>query len=139
MIELNDNQFKPDFEIADKYISFSSEIMRISLMGITGIATFLMFCLEKDILNKVPITKLTENLVITSIICLTICTGFCLAHRFFATDSLAYLVANLRKNNIDEKKGLRKMLKISAIMLISAELCFAFGIFSFIVAVLNLL
>jgi hypothetical protein len=141
MKDFIDSQFKPDFEIADKYISFSSEILRLSLLGITAIATFFGFYLNRNCACPlaVVITSYESLFLIVTIILFTLSAGFALAHRFFATDSLTYLISKLRTNDKNESKGLIRILKRAGSMLIFAEWTFGFGVFTFVVSLIILI
>ena len=136
MNKIDDNYYQPDFSIADKYINFSSEILRLSLLGISGVATFLSYYLKGDKCNCIKIELPEKTVLIITLFFFTISAGFSLAHRFYATDSLSYLIANLRTQSQNEKTGLRKTLKKAENMLIYAEWFFAFGIIAFVFAVI---
>jgi len=48
MDDIKEIDYKPDFELADRYISFSSEILRLSLLAITAISSLMIFAFEKE-------------------------------------------------------------------------------------------
>jgi hypothetical protein len=132
---MTDEQYKPDFEIADKYMQFSSELLRLSLLVITGISGFLVLYSQNKLENLGVFNCWIKCALVLTLLVFGVCIGFCLAHRFYATDSLAYLIANLRKNTKKEKVGLIKNLKNAERMLIYAEYSFGVGVFAFIVCV----
>ena len=111
MNDIKDCDYKPDFEILDRYINFSSELLRLSLLGISGFGTLLLLKYSKDI--KLELNESTKVLLFLSVILWSLSSGFALAHRFFASDSMAYHIAYLRKNEIEQKIGRKKLLKLS--------------------------
>ncbi|MES2727935.1 MAG: hypothetical protein V4643_12575 [Bacteroidota bacterium] len=139
MNTIEENNFQPDFTVADKYIQFSSEILRLSLLGITAIATFLLLYLKKEFGTCFTIGNPEKALLFITLLLFTFSSGLALTHRFFATDSLAYLIAYLRKKDSKEKKGLIKNLKASEKVLIYAEYTFGFGVFAFVCVLLILI
>lgn len=84
-IKLDDNVFKADFEITDKYQAFSAELLRLALLGIAGYGFLLS---QLAIVNGNPslfFKAILDQTVILGlgVSCLGIATGTALAHRFF--------------------------------------------------------
>ena len=139
----SDSDYKPDFEILDRYLNFSSELLRISLLAIGGYGTIMLVKL-KDETDKLPLNHLT--ILFTSICIFTICAGASLFHRYFATDSMSWYISYLRakengnteKANI-EKKGLHKSLNLSSIFLIVTEVTFAAAVLFFAAGIYQLI
>src|ERR1700735_1944155 len=48
MSAIEDNEYKPDFEILDRYLKFSSELLRISLLAIGGFGTIVLVKLKGE-------------------------------------------------------------------------------------------
>ena len=48
MKDIIDSHYKPDLEIADRYINFSSELLRLSLLAITGIGALILANFKED-------------------------------------------------------------------------------------------
>ncbi len=141
-MSLKEDDYKADFEIAERYIGFSSELLRISLLAIGGYGAMIMYALEHDALDVV---KNAFGFLVSSLM-FALSAGVTLAHRFFATDSLSYRVGFLRaKYANDEKRaqkertGLRQKLKQSERFLIAAEWLFGFGVLFFVLGLLQLL
>jgi ATP/ADP translocase len=130
--KLNEMDYKPDFDILDRYINFSSELLRLSLLGISGFGALILYGNKE---NRMILNHETTTALFLAVIFLSIAAGFALAHRFFATDSMSYHVCYLRKNEQAEREGRNKRLKISGNMLIASEYSFAVGMILFAVGI----
>lgn len=137
MSELNEMDFKPDFEIADKYINFSSELLRLSLLAITGIGALIMYSFDND--SKLHLTQTDKFLFFATLFFFALASGTALGHRFWASDSLSYHIAFLRTGKQKERDGRRSCLKRSASFLIYTEFLFGFAIIFFVVTIFQLL
>jgi hypothetical protein len=96
-ISLNEDAYTPDFQIADKYQSYGTELVRLSLLGIAAYG-FLMTDLApaesgKDVVQAV---RHSMPLLVIGLLCLALSTATALAHRFFSTDCLTHQVTILR-------------------------------------------
>jgi hypothetical protein len=141
MSDLNEMDYQPDFEIADKYINFSSELLRLSLLAITGIGALMMYSFDKE--SNLHLTMLDKYLFFLTLFFFALASGTALGHRFWASDSLSYHIAYLRKKTQEEKQkekvGRRLCLKRSANFLIYTEFLFGFAIIIFVVTIFQLL
>jgi len=137
VLQIDEKDYKPDFEIADKYISFSSELLRLSLLAITGIGALIMYTFDKN--SNLHLTLLDKYLFFATLFFFALASGTALAHRFWASDSLSYHIAYLRKKTQEEKVGRRKCLKRSASFLICTEYLFGFAIVIFVYTIFQLL
>lgn len=137
METINDCDYKPDFELADKYISFSAELLRLSLLAITGISTLILYSIKKT--PDVLLTSCDKYWLFITLLFFALAAGGALAHRFWASDSLAYHIAYLRTKTQKEKIGRRFCLKLSGYLLIITELLFGLAIIVFVITVLRLL
>lgn len=136
MKDLNDSHYQPDFEIADRYINFSSELLRLSLLGITGFGTFLLLHFREE--KPIEFSSSVKLWMLISVICWSATASFSLAHRYFASDSMAYHIAYLRTGSNSEYEGRKKMLKWSNRCLIAAEVVFGIGVLTFSLAVFSM-
>src|SRR6476620_11532067 len=114
---LEELDYKPDFDILDRYINFSYEILRLSLLGISGFGALVLFNKEQTIKDMVTAAGIP---LFTSVVFFGVAAAMALSHRFYATDSMSYHIAYLRKKEAAEKKGRNQRLKISALLLIAA-------------------
>lgn len=137
METINDCDYKPDFELADKYISFSAELLRLSLLAITGIGTLIMYSLKEK--PEIQLTSYDKSWLFITLLFFAFASGGALAHRFWASDSLAYHIAYLRTKAPQEKGGRRFCLKLSGYLLIITELLFGVAIIAFVITILQLL
>ncbi|AWI25894.1 hypothetical protein [Flavobacterium pallidum] len=122
---INEQDYAPDFEISDRYIKLSAELLRLSLLAITGIVTLLY---NYKNCNSGPMYDFKYFFIAISGFIL--CCGASLAHRFYATDCLSYHMAYLRTKDTIEKSGRKKCLKRSEIALIATEYLFGVAIFA---------
>ena len=134
--EIRENDYKPDFEIADKYISFSSELLRLSLLAITGIGVLMMYTYETN--STLDLTVYEKYWFLATLLVFALAAGASLAHRFWASESLSFHISYLRKKDQEERKGRNRCLKRSAIFLIISEILFAIAILIFVVAIFQL-
>lgn len=138
MEPLSETDYKPDFEIADKYISFSSELLRLSLLAISALGAFIMLSLKNGE-SHFSLNTTDKYLLFITLIAFALASGAALAHRFWASDSLSYHVAYLRKKTQEEKDGRRLCFKNAARFMILSEYFFGFGIFFFALTIFLLL
>lgn len=115
---MNLEDYAADFEISKRYIDFSSELLRLSLLAITGIC-YLLFVSENF---KVCDCDLDKFIVALTLFIISSC--FALAHRFYATDALSYHIAFLRKQNPNQKAGLKRCLKMCNLYIIGCQYVF---------------
>jgi hypothetical protein len=113
-----------DFEISKRYIEFSSELLRLSLLSITGIC-YLVF-VSAPFKNNISCNVLT--LFIVSLSLFILASGLALAHRFYATDALSYQIAFLRKNKKKQWKGFINCLQRSKFYIILCQYIFVLAI-----------
>ncbi len=94
-ITLPADTYNADFQLTDRYQAFSTELIRLSLLGIAGYG----FLIANVVL------KSDENLNILAgqsmalgagVVFLGLTTALALAHRFFSTGCLAYQISILR-------------------------------------------
>lgn len=116
--------YNPDLDILDRYINFSSELLRLSLLGISGFGALVLY--SKGSNNNNLLTAHVSSTLFTAVVFFAISAALALSHRFIATDSMSYHIAYIRKKDPAEKAGRDKRFHISKWLLITAE--FAFGI-----------
>jgi hypothetical protein len=106
-IKLTQDDFKADFEITDKYQAFSSELLRLSLLGIAGYGFLLSNIALKDAAPSEFFRELSNHawLLGAGVSCLGLAAGAALAHRFYSTACLLYQVSILRLLKRPENQG----------------------------------
>jgi len=140
---LDENLYKADDTLLEKYIAFSSELLRISLLVLGGYGALITIVLKDP--QQAPRLQNAKSLLL-SMILFAICSGATLAHRFYATDSLAWQVAFYRASAADnhdkaaeEKKGWIKCLRRAKSWLITSEWVFGAAVTFFIYGLLQYL
>jgi hypothetical protein len=103
---LEEQTYKGDLELLDRYVGFSSEIVRVSLLGLAAIGFFLKEYLPKDALPDPPTLRDTWFFVLlgASAFALALAVAFGLLHRYYATDGLACHLKALRLSASDDAK-----------------------------------
>jgi|SRR5687767_11303226 len=142
---LDEALYKPDFEIRNSYIDFSSELLRLSLIAMGGFGALVLAKIENgqnninDLLND-------SGFFLASMILFTICVASTLFHRYYASDCMSWYISWLRaEENGDTRKaeiqytGYHKMLKRSTRSLILAEFFFGGGVLFFIIGIIKIL
>lgn len=96
--EIDEKEYKGDLELLDRYVSFSAEIVRVSLLGLAAIGFYL-----KEFVAP-PASSTPAGIAATWFFTLLGSAGFMLAvavgcgllHRYYATDGLASHLKALR-------------------------------------------
>jgi len=148
-ISIEEDLYNADLQLLDKYQAFSTELLRLSLLGI-GVCGFLL----KEVVFKFPdssafLTTLKGARITfgSGIALLAGSAAFALGHRYFSADSMAYQLAYLRyktvrdksteeddrfaKSNahmLREKEGMHKRLRASWWCLLISTILLAIGI-----------
>ncbi|WP_437989883.1 hypothetical protein [Sorangium sp. So ce145] len=93
---MNEESFKPDFDLLDRYQQFSAELLRIALLGIALLGFFIEKVAGANYYSASSRSVLLILTALTSISCLVSAAG-ALAHRYFSTDGIFYHVRSLRR------------------------------------------
>ena len=134
--------FANDLEVLKQYQSFSAELLRLSLLGLTALAV-LIFAVIKD--DKIKIDELSRYLIITSSVLFGMSAAAALAHRYSSSDGLTLHLEALRyelrgrdsdRDSAEAAKKARKhmflcaewSLWVSSIALALGAIAFAAGI-----------
>jgi hypothetical protein len=139
--EVPESFYAHHFALFDRFVGFSSEIVRLSLAGMAAIG-FLVATLvgrDSDALAaplRSPLFQVTMGL---SLLMFALAAGLALAHRYRATDGMYYLLEKLRKEAqlgtgvpaakaiTAELKSSEKNLQRSAVMLFLGTVALGFG------------
>lgn len=140
MIPIDEKQYKVDFDIANGYINFSSELLRLSLLAITGFGALILI---RD-KNEPIVSNLLQkpSFLIISMFLFTLCACATLFHRYFASDSMSWYISWLRSYAVGntekaktEQEGFYRMLNGANITLIIAEVLFGGAVLFFMIAI----
>lgn len=144
MIPIDENKYKPDFDISESYIKFSSELLRLSLLAMGGFGSLVLYQIKIETQPGKFLQDPSHFLISMGLF--GICAGITLVHRFFATDCMSWYIAWLRANVSGdalrakkEREGLYKRLRLSRYALILAEIFFSAAVIFFMVAMYELL
>ncbi|OHT43970.1 hypothetical protein [Flavobacterium tructae] len=125
-IPINEDNYKVDFIILEKYQSFSSEILRLSLLGLTiygFLITNVIFKItDVDKKNFIFIKPFSGNklLLLLGAVILILTALLALSHRYFSTDCMTHFIRGFRLRQkifeiksaqTDNKKVLNKLKK----------------------------
>ncbi len=101
--EVDDKRYKVDIDVLEKYQSFTTEVLRLSLLGIAGygfLITNIALKMVKDgdyeLLDKLVASP---SMLAFGAIALGISAGTALGHRYFSTDCLTHFVRRIRLDN----------------------------------------
>jgi hypothetical protein len=92
LVVLPKDALEQDWKVTDGYIAYSAELLRLSLLAITGIATICVKLLD----NNKPLHASVEEFGVP-LAFLVISSGCALAHRYIATDSMYWHIEGLRR------------------------------------------
>lgn len=135
---MTDDGYKPDLELLDRYVGFSSEIVRVSLLGLAAIG----FYLKEFAAPGAP--PLSSGIAAAWFLMLIGAAGFLLAmavacgllHRYYATNGLASHIKYMRlsQGNAEPQdaefaaKLRNRRYKLSGAWLLSSESAAACGV-----------
>ena len=91
--------YEADLQVVDRYQSFSSELLRLSLLGITGYGFLIANIVLKATKNPEQYMLLgpwTVSALIIGAVALGLCAATALGHRYFSTDCITHFVRRLR-------------------------------------------
>ncbi len=144
--EINENQYKVDFDISKGYIDFSSELLRLSLLAMGSFGALILIRIKGEANEALPDFLHQPGLFITAMIFFALCAGSTLFHRYYASDCMSWHISWLRAANEGkteeaekERIGLHKMLALSKWALIISEYLFGGGVLFFMLAIFQLL
>ena len=86
-----------DFRIADLYMGFSAELLRLALIGIGALG----FLLSEKVLDRSALlTGHSRGTIIAAVMLLLLSACLSLAHRYLASESMAYQLSVLRTRRV---------------------------------------
>jgi hypothetical protein len=91
-VVLPKDALEQDWKVTDGYIAYSAELLRLSLLAITGIAAICLKLFDKGKPLQASVRGFALPLAF-----LLISSGCALAHRYVATDSMYWHIEGLRR------------------------------------------
>ena len=81
--EIEENQYKLDFEIAKGYIDFSSELLRLSLLAMAVFGALVVIKIKGEAKNNLPEFLQHPGWFVVAMVFFALCSGATLFHRYF--------------------------------------------------------
>ncbi|WP_343697871.1 hypothetical protein [Flavobacterium sp.] len=100
-IPINEDNYKVDFIILEKYQSFSAEILRLSLLGLTVYGFLITNVIFKISENKkeyifIKPFSINKTLLFLGAVTLILTALVSLGHRYFSTDCMTHFIRGFR-------------------------------------------
>ena len=92
LVVLPKDALEQDWKVTDGYIAYSAEMLRLSLLAITGIAAICLKLFDKNKPLRASVIGFAVPLAL-----LVISSACALAHRYVATDSMYWHIEGLRR------------------------------------------
>jgi hypothetical protein len=143
-VDIPDASWKPDFDIVDRYQSFASELMRISLIGI-AVYGFIIEKMHSDVRTANAVVPILTSHIWGAVF-LSLSLVLVLAHRFLSSTCLYYQLLIMRslkrlenahwsskEKNVEEhflegvRNAQRVKSRVSYYVLATASVLFALG------------
>jgi hypothetical protein len=99
-LSIPEDEYKADIQVSDRYQAFSTELLRLSLLGIAGYG-FLVSEVVFKAKAEAPNTSLTllkqhPYWIVIGLSALGVSAALALGHKYFATDCITHHVRKLR-------------------------------------------
>lgn len=98
-LAVKEDCFKVDLAVLERYQSFSSELLRLALLGIAGYGFLIANVAFKSMSGEATFyTPFAQNkaLLVVGAVLLGIAAASALGHRYFSTDCLTHFVRRIR-------------------------------------------
>ncbi|MCJ2030556.1 hypothetical protein MKK50_14280 [Methylobacterium sp. J-043] len=158
LIVLDDTLYKGDLDLLDRYLSFSAEIVRLSLAGFAGAGLAVSWFLKDGKLQLASAPKPFVGAIVFGLVFLALATALALAHRYVASGgiyhhlrAIKHLVL-LKEHEWDEgtansiratvtadEQYRNTQIRMSACILLVAAGCLTFAVFSALFGIVVLL
>jgi len=91
LVKIEEGTFAHDVTLLDRYLSYSAELLRLSLLGITAIA----YWVSKA--SSPPLPPITRGMISISLLAFAASAATALVHRYAATDSMSSHLEVIRR------------------------------------------
>jgi len=114
-IPINEDHYKVDFLILEKYQNFSSEVLRLSLLGLTIFGFLIVNVIFKITDNEknfvfIPSFSLYKLILFLGAVALILAALSALSHRYFSTDCMTHFIRRFRlRQRLSELEKLGKI------------------------------
>jgi len=99
-LEIKEDVYKVDLAVLDRYQSFSAELLRLSLLGITGYGFLITNAVFKASTSSAAQTVpryVLDYLLPIGVVVLALSAMSALGHRYFSTDCITHYVRRIRQ------------------------------------------
>jgi len=125
--EIPEQRYKVDFEILDRFQSFSKELLRLAFLGMAGCGFLLSRTVYAEKPQSLPVASLLSIALAAAALSAT--TACAVAHLYFSTDSMVHFVTLLRRpGDRDERRSMICDFKISALLFQAASIFLCMGV-----------
>ena len=95
-----EDKFKVDFAVLDRYQAFTTEVLRLTLLGLAGygflISNVVFRALPNNSLPYLEALSNNQYLWAGGVVALGLASASALAHRYFSTDCMTHFVRRIR-------------------------------------------
>ena len=128
-------EFSYDIKIADGYKKFAQELLRLSLLALTGCAVMWLKLKMPDPGQALKVQWIWLELAFFSFL---MAAGFAAAHLYVSNDALAEELIRRRKPDETNVGARNRMLRFSATVLINSAVLLIVGVVFFLVGVIQI-
>lgn len=98
LVALKERTVEHDFFLLDRFVGFSTELLRLSLLGISAVAFWLSKAMfpEGDS-DPAVIADAARPLIVLALVAFVISSAFALMHRYAAADSVSWHLQAMRR------------------------------------------
>ncbi|MCK4787499.1 MAG: hypothetical protein KAV87_27320 [Desulfobacteraceae bacterium] len=137
--DLDETKYKGELEVLDRFLSFSAELLRLSLLGIAVVGFFYKF-----VIPKFGLTTANTTLIILCVMSFAISSLLALTCRYLAADAFRFYIYGLRINPKSEDEAISSLkkrnrrLRFCLIFKASSAILLVSGVFLLSAAFINL-
>ena len=89
-IQIPEARYRADLELHDRYLGFSSELLRTALAGIAAVGAIIGWFTHDGVLPKALRSTLFVGTALGALLLLALASALALTHRFLASDGMYY-------------------------------------------------
>ncbi len=104
-VEIPEARYKADLELHDRYIGFSSELLRLALAGMAALAALAGLLTPFKDKSVIPLTTAFVWSASLALGFLTLAAACALAHRFYASDGMYHHFRAIKLLILAERQG----------------------------------
>jgi len=105
-VEIPEVRYKADLELHDRYVGFSSEVLRMALAGMAAVGAVVGLFVRNGVLMEPVKSRLFVGSVLGALFLLALASACALSHRFFASDGMYYHLRAIKQLILIEENDL---------------------------------